>query len=66
MKVLVIGGGPERVIDMVEERAPHGFAHLDEVASYVEREAIVKGYAKTAGFDQTQVNRSEVSQPGAI
>jgi 2-polyprenyl-6-methoxyphenol hydroxylase-like FAD-dependent oxidoreductase len=52
-------GGPERVIDMVEERAPHGFAHLDEVASHAEREAIVKGYAKTAGFDPTQVNRSE-------
>jgi 2-polyprenyl-6-methoxyphenol hydroxylase-like FAD-dependent oxidoreductase len=57
-------GGPERVIDMVEERAPHGFAHLDEVTSYAEREAIVKGYAKTAGFDQTQVNRNEASQPG--
>jgi 2-polyprenyl-6-methoxyphenol hydroxylase-like FAD-dependent oxidoreductase len=57
-------GGPERVIDMVEERAPHGFAHLDEVTSYAEREAIVKGYAKTASFDQTQVNRHEASQPG--
>jgi 2-polyprenyl-6-methoxyphenol hydroxylase-like FAD-dependent oxidoreductase len=58
-------GGPERVIDMVEERAPHGFALLDEVASYAEREAIVNGYAKMAGFDQTQVNRSEASQPSA-
>jgi hypothetical protein len=46
-------GGPERVIDLVEERAPHGFAHLDEVASYAERAAIVTGYAKTAGFDHT-------------
>jgi 5-methylphenazine-1-carboxylate 1-monooxygenase len=59
-------GGPERVIDLVEERPPHGFAHLDEVASYAEREAIVKGYARTAGFDQTQVHRSEASQLGAI
>jgi 2-polyprenyl-6-methoxyphenol hydroxylase-like FAD-dependent oxidoreductase len=49
-------GGPERVIDVVEERAPHGFAHLDEVASHAELEAIVKGYSKMAGFDQTQVN----------
>jgi 2-polyprenyl-6-methoxyphenol hydroxylase-like FAD-dependent oxidoreductase len=50
-------GGPERVIDMVEERAPSGFANLDEVASHAELEAIVKGYSKMAGFDQTQVNR---------
>ena len=49
-------GGPERVIDVVEERAPDGFAHLSEVASQVELEAIVKGYSKMAGFDQTQVN----------
>ena len=50
-------GGPERVIDVVEERAPDGFAHLDEVASHAELEAIVKGYSKMAGFDQSQVNR---------
>jgi 5-methylphenazine-1-carboxylate 1-monooxygenase len=50
-------GGPERVIDVVEERAPNGFARLDEVASRAELEAIVKGYSKLAGFDQTQVNR---------
>jgi 2-polyprenyl-6-methoxyphenol hydroxylase-like FAD-dependent oxidoreductase len=63
-------GGPERVIDVVEERAPDGFAHLDEVASHAELEAIVKGYSKIAGFDQTQANRGkdvgifEASQPG--
>jgi hypothetical protein len=37
-------------------------AFCDEVASYAELEAIVKGYSKMAGFDQTQVNRSEASQ----
>ena len=50
-------GGPERVIDVVEERAPNGFTKLDEVASHAELEAIVKGYSKIAGFDQTQVHR---------
>jgi 2-polyprenyl-6-methoxyphenol hydroxylase-like FAD-dependent oxidoreductase len=50
-------GGPERVIDVVEERAPGGFANLDEVVSRAELEAIVKGYSRMAGFDQTQVNR---------
>jgi 5-methylphenazine-1-carboxylate 1-monooxygenase len=53
-------GGPERVIDVVEERAPTGFANLDEVASHAEFDAIVKGYSRMAGYDQTQVNR-EVS-----
>src|SRR5262252_4996835 len=50
-------GGPERVIDVVEERAPDGFAHLDEVVSHAELAAIVKGYSQMAGFDQSQVNR---------
>ena len=50
-------GGPERVLDMVEERAPNGCAHLDEVTSHAEPEAIIKGYSKMAGFDQTQVHR---------
>ena len=43
-------GGPERVIDEVEKRAPAGFANIDDVLSHAEREAIVKGYAKMAGF----------------
>jgi hypothetical protein len=50
-------GGPERVIDVVEERAPDGFTTLEDVATRAELEAIVKGYSKMAGFDQTQVNR---------
>ena len=50
-------GGPERIIDVVEERAPDGFTNLEEVAQHAELEAIVKNYARTAGFDQTQVNR---------
>ena len=51
-------GGPERVIDLVEARAPDGFDDLDAVASYAEREAIVRGYASPAGYAQDQVNRS--------
>lgn len=50
-------GGPERVIDLVEQRAPKGFTNLGDVATHAELEAIVKGYSKMAGFDQTQVNR---------
>jgi 2-polyprenyl-6-methoxyphenol hydroxylase-like FAD-dependent oxidoreductase len=49
-------GGPERVIDVVEERAPNGFTNLEDVVSYTELEAIVHGYSQMAGFHQTQVN----------
>lgn len=51
-------GGPERVIDLVETRAPDGFDDIELVASHGEREAIVRGYAKLAGYAAEQVNRS--------
>ena len=44
------GGGPERVIDEVEKRAPAGFTDVETVLPHAAREAIVKGYAATAGF----------------
>jgi 2-polyprenyl-6-methoxyphenol hydroxylase-like FAD-dependent oxidoreductase len=47
-------GGPERVIDMVEERAPEGFERLTDVASHEELETVVKGYSKMAGFDRVK------------
>lgn len=50
-------GGPERVIDVIEERAPHGFERIEDVASEEERRAIVGGYANLAGFERSQVNR---------
>jgi 5-methylphenazine-1-carboxylate 1-monooxygenase len=49
-------GGPERVIDVLEERAPDGFTDIDAVASHEEREAIVRGYASMSGFAREQVN----------
>jgi len=51
-------GGPERVIDVLEERAPDGFADVETIASHAEREAIVRGYASMAGFARDQVNRA--------
>ena len=51
-------GGPERVIDVLEERAPNGFTDVDAIASHAEREAIVRGYATMAGFAREQVNRA--------
>ena len=43
-------GGPEGVIDAVEQLAPDGFDNIDNVLSYSQREAIVRGYATKAGF----------------
>jgi 2-polyprenyl-6-methoxyphenol hydroxylase-like FAD-dependent oxidoreductase len=48
-------GGPEGVIDAVEKLAPDGFDKIDAVLSHAKREAIVRGYAKKAGFDQEQL-----------
>ena len=49
-------GGPERVIDMVNQRAPDGFDSLADVASHEELEAVVKGYSRLAGFAREDVN----------
>ena len=43
-------GGPEGVIDAVEQLAPDGFTNIENVLSYRQREAIVRGYAGKAGF----------------
>ena len=54
-------GGPEGVIDAVEQRAPDGFQNIDEVLSFEERKAIVRGYAGAAGFAQSQVNKGKAA-----
>jgi 5-methylphenazine-1-carboxylate 1-monooxygenase len=51
-------GGPEGVIDAVEARAPDGFSNVEDVLSFEQRKAIVRGYASTAGFAREQVNRA--------
>lgn len=43
-------GGPERVIDLVEERAPDGFSRLDDVISQDELRARLTEYAQVAGL----------------
>jgi 2-polyprenyl-6-methoxyphenol hydroxylase-like FAD-dependent oxidoreductase len=51
-------GGPEEVIDAVEERAPDGFLNIDDVLTLEQRRAIVRGYASAAGFAREQVNKA--------
>jgi 5-methylphenazine-1-carboxylate 1-monooxygenase len=51
-------GGPEGVIDAVEARAPEGFSNIEEVLSFEERKAIVRGSASSAGYAREQVNKA--------
>jgi hypothetical protein len=43
-------GGPEEVIDAIEALAPDGFDDVEQVLPHAKREAIVRGYARKAGF----------------
>ncbi len=43
-------GGPERVIDLIESRAPQGFRRLEDVATEAELHAIVGDYQTMADF----------------
>jgi 2-polyprenyl-6-methoxyphenol hydroxylase-like FAD-dependent oxidoreductase len=53
-------GGPEGVIDAVEQLAPDGFTDIEKVLSHAQREAIVRGYASKAGFAAPPVGLAAV------
>jgi 2-polyprenyl-6-methoxyphenol hydroxylase-like FAD-dependent oxidoreductase len=48
--------GPEQCMEIVEQRAPHGFTNLDEIISTQELEQISRAYKLTAGFDPETLN----------
>ena len=48
--------GPDQVMQLAEERAPHGFSDVHEVISLAELESIAARYKQTAGFSRQQVN----------
>src|SRR6185437_2243655 len=58
-------GGPEGVIDAVEGLAPDGFDDVEAVLPYADREAIVRGYARKAGFaaPSTTTRRTGMTPP---
>jgi len=49
--------GPNLCQDLVEERAPHGFADLADVVSPQELEEIASDYKRLAGFDIDRLNQ---------
>ncbi|ULT54804.1 flavin-dependent oxidoreductase [Neobacillus drentensis] len=48
--------GPEVVMQIVEERAPNGFIHLEDVVSYEELKEVSNRYKQIAGFDKEKLN----------
>ena len=44
--------GPEQVMQIAEERAPEGFANIDDVIPFAERDEISQRYKRLAGFDR--------------
>ncbi|WFE47871.1 SAM-dependent methyltransferase [Verrucosispora sp. WMMD1129] len=48
--------GPEKVITLAHQRAPHGFTDVREVFSEAELAEISRSYARTGRFDQDWVN----------
>jgi 2-polyprenyl-6-methoxyphenol hydroxylase-like FAD-dependent oxidoreductase len=51
--------GPERCLEIVEQRAPDGFTRLADIVSQQELEEIARSYKITAGFEPETLN----SQP---
>ena len=54
--------GPERVLGIVDERAPWGFENIDDVISSDELEDIASDYKRAAGFDVETVNAAETER----
>ena len=49
--------GPEKVMQLVEDRAPNGFDQVYDVIPRQELESIIAGYKKIAGFDKEELNQ---------
>ena len=59
------GEGPETVMQLAHDRAPEGFARIEDVLSREELEGVAAGYKQIAGFDRDALNaRASLSPPG--
>ena len=48
--------GPEAAMQIAEERAPNGFANIEDVIPRAELESISRGFQTAAGLDPEAVN----------
>lgn len=56
--------GPEIAMQLVEDRAPHGFARLQDVVAPAELQAIADKYKQLAGFAVSELNaRGSLAEP---
>jgi 2-polyprenyl-6-methoxyphenol hydroxylase-like FAD-dependent oxidoreductase len=56
--------GPEQVMQLAEERAPHGFGSVEEVISREELESISLRYKRLAGFDVQSLSAQSATAGG--
>lgn len=49
--------GPDKIMEIMEQRAPNGFTNLDDVISKEELESIANQYKKIAGFEKQTLNQ---------
>ncbi len=59
MNALVLanrGDGPDKVLDIVAARAPHGFERIEDVMSRTEMATLADGYKSVAGFAPEALN----------
>lgn len=58
------GDGPDIVLDIAEERAPHGFADIEAIMPQAERAELAAHYKRLAGFEPATLNaRPSLSPP---
>ena len=50
------GNGPEQVMQLVQQRAPNGFARIEDMLTAEELEGTAAGYKQIAGFDKDALN----------
>jgi 2-polyprenyl-6-methoxyphenol hydroxylase-like FAD-dependent oxidoreductase len=50
------GNGPDQVLELVEARAPDGFARVEDVLSETELAETAAAYRRVAGFDKDALN----------
>ncbi|SHJ22436.1 2-polyprenyl-6-methoxyphenol hydroxylase [Shimia gijangensis] len=53
------GDGPDKILDIVSERAPDGFDDIETVMPLAERQSFADGYKKVAGMDIATLNARE-------
>lgn len=56
-------GGPERVLQLVEQRAPNGFTKIEDVMTREELDDIMTRYRRTAGFEAHMLNAARSWHP---